>query len=173
MNIRRMLAGAAITAVAIVPFAGVGTASATATKPTTDNVIPIVRLDRHDPTVAHVYATYRCTIADPVNHPGHLWVSVKQNDKGSYDKSLEAEGSGFGGVAARWEDSHRNPVNCDGKFHISEFTVDQIEGKQAYKTLKRGLAYVQFCLFDDTTPQGNGTTDFGQPVSSMKWALAF
>jgi hypothetical protein len=174
MQIRRMLAGAAITAVAIVPFAGAGTASASVSSHSTKaQVIPIVRLDRHDPTTAHVYATYRCSVADPVNHPGHLWVSVKQNEKGSYDKSLEAEGSGFGGVAARWEDSHRDPINCDGRFHVAEFTVDQLEGKQSYQALKRGLAYVQFCLFDDTTPQGDGQTDFGQPVSSFQWALAF
>jgi hypothetical protein len=31
------------------------------------------------------------------------------------------------------------------------------------------LGVVQFCLFDDTTPKGNGTTDFGEPVSSMHW----
>ena len=34
----------------------------------------------------------------------------------------------------------------------------------------KGVAWVQFCLFDDTTPQGDGETDFGQPVSSMVWA---
>jgi hypothetical protein len=28
---------------------------------------------------------------------------------------------------------------------------------------------VQFCLFDDTTPRGNGEDDFGEPVSSMVW----
>ena len=43
------------------------------------------------------------------------------------------------------------------------------EDKQSYKTLKTGWAWVQFCLFDDTTPKGNGTTDFGEPVSSMLW----
>jgi hypothetical protein len=175
MKIRRMLAGAVIAATAVVPFVGSASASATTTgssHSTKAQVIPIIKLDRHDPSVAHVYAVYRCTVADPVNDPGHLWVSVKQSQSGRYDKSLEAEGSGFGGIAPRWEDSHRNPVNCDGRTHVSEFTVDQIEGKQAYETLKRGLAYVQFCLFDDTTPKGNGTTDFGQPVSSFVWSLA-
>jgi len=74
------------------------------------------------------------------------------------------------GFAARWEDSHRNPIQCDGKNHVARFTVDQLEDKSAYGTLVKGKAWVQFCLFDDTTPQGNGTTDFGQPVSSMVWA---
>jgi hypothetical protein len=175
MRIRRLVAGAVIAATAVVPLAAASTAGASYRPPaptTKAHVIPIVRLDRHDPSVAHVYATYRCTVADPVNNPGELWVSVKQSDSGRYDPAIAAEGSGFGGVAARWEDSHRNPVNCDGRTHVAAFTVDQIEGKQAYKTLKRGLAYVQFCLFDDTTPKGNGTTDFGVPVSSFVWSLA-
>ena len=73
-------------------------------------------------------------------------------------------------VAKRWSDSHRNPVVCDGKTHTSRFTVDQVEGKAGlYGTLVKGKAWVQFCLFDDTTPKGDGQTDFGQPVSSMVW----
>ena len=49
-------------------------------------------------------------------------------------------------------------------------TVDQIEGKSAWDTLTKGKAWVQFCLFDDTTPKGDGQTTFGEPVSSMVWA---
>ena len=169
MHIRRLLTGAAITAIGLVAFAG--PASANHGPPVTKaKVIGVVRIDRNDPSVAHVLAKYRCTIADPVNHPGHLWVSVKQNDAGTVDPAIEAEGSGETGTATRWEDSHRNEVNCNGKFHTRRFTVDQVEGKSAYDTLVKGHGWVQFCLFDDTTPQGNGTTDFGEPVSSMVWA---
>lgn len=174
MKVRTMLAGVAIAATALVPFVGTGSASATysrATPTTRAQVIPIVTIDRHDPSVAHVYATYRCTVADPAHNPAELWVSVKQNDAARYDPAVAAEGAGSTGVATRWEDSHRNQVTCDGRFHIAKFTVDQLEGKQSYQTLKRGLGYVQFCLFDDTTPKGNGTTDFGQPVSSLVWSV--
>ena len=61
------------------------------------------------------------------------------------------------------------PKNCDGKMHTERFTVDQVEGKAAWDTLAKGDGWVQFCLFDDTTPMGDGETDFGQPVSSMEW----
>ena len=62
-------------------------------------------------------------------------------------------------------------LDCDGRLHIGTFTIDQIEGKQGYDTLTRGLGWVQFCLFDDTTPKGDGETDFGEPISSMVWRI--
>lgn len=172
MKIRRLVAGVAVAATALVTLAGTASASvAPRHHSTTAKVIPIVTIDRRDPSVAHVTAIYRCTVADPVNNPGSLWISVKQNDAGSFDRSLTEEGAGWGGTATRWEDSHRNPVTCDGRTHVSRFTVDQVEGKQAYKTLTRGVAWVQFCLFDDTTPKGDGETDFGQPLSENTWAF--
>jgi hypothetical protein len=167
MDTRRIVAGASIMALALVTMSG--PAGAASKKATSAKVVGTVKIDRADPSVAHVLAQYRCTIADPVNHPGHLWVSVKQNDAGTVDPKVSEEGSGFGGTATRWEDSHRNEIRCDGKNHTERFDVDQVEGKQSYKTLTPGSAWVQFCLFDDTTPQGDGQTDFGQPVSSMVW----
>jgi len=166
MNLRRALVGLAVPGIAL----GLMAAPAAAKKaPTTSSkVVGTVHITGAG--VAEVQAQYTCTIADPVNHPGHLWVSVKQNAAGTEDAAVAGEGSGFGGIAARWEDSHRNPIQCDGKNHVARFTVDQVEDKSAYGALVKGQAWVQFCLFDDTTPQGNGTTDFGQPVSSMVWA---
>jgi hypothetical protein len=139
---------------------------------TSAKVVGTVKIDPNDPGTAYVLAQYTCTVADPVNDPGHLWVSVKQNDAGTFDPDVAGEGSGFFGIAARWEDSHRNPITCDGKNHTERFAVDQLEGKLSYGTLVKGQAWVQFCLFDDTTPKGDGVTDFGQPVSSMVWANA-
>jgi hypothetical protein len=171
MDKRRILAGVSIVAIALMT---VGPASAQGNPhgaTTSDKVVGTVKIDDSDPSVAYVLAQYTCTIADPENHPGHLWVSVKQNDAGTVDSTVAGEGSGFGGIATRWADSHRNDINCDGKNHVERFTVDQLEPKGAtYKTLIKGDAWVQFCLFDDTTPQGDGETDFGQPVSSMVWA---
>jgi hypothetical protein len=171
MKIRRLLAGAAITATALVTIAPAAGASSAGTNPkaTEAKVIGSVMIDPENPGVAYVLAQYRCTVADPVNDPSHLWVSVKQSADGAFDPELSEEGSGFGGTAARWEDSHRNPVDCDGRTHVDRFTVDQLEGKESYGTLTKGVAWVQFCLFDDTTPKGDGQTDFGQPVSSMVW----
>jgi hypothetical protein len=176
MRVRKVIAAATVAASTCIGFAGA--ASATPgntgngqTKVTSAEVIGVVKIDKSDPGVATVMARYRCTVADPVGDPSHLWVSVKQNAAGTFDPKLAEEGSGFGGTAARWEDSHRNPVDCDGKSHVGKFSVDQFEGKQGvWQTLTPGTAWVQFCLFDDTTPKGDGQTDFGQPVSSMVWA---
>jgi hypothetical protein len=177
MDTRRILAGASIVALAVVSLAGPASAKPTETKTqspgthlTSARVIGTVKIDRNDPSVAYVLAKYSCTIADPVNAPGHLWVSVKQNDDATVDPDVAGEGSGFGGIATRWEDSHRDAIQCDGKSHTQRFAVDQIEDKSSYQTLIKGKAWVQFCLFDHTTPQGDGQTDFGQPVSSMVWA---
>jgi len=163
-----LLLGALATTAVVVAGPALSAGAAGRGHGTTAKVVGTVKIDRSDPSVAHVLAQYRCTIADPVGNPGHLWVSVKQNDTGTKDPALAAEGSGGSGTATRWEDSHRNPVTCDGKTHTERFTVDQVE-VAGYKTLTKGVAWVQFCLFDDTTPKGNGTTDFGQPVSSMVW----
>jgi len=166
MHIRRLLVGAAIIATPIAIAAG----PASGAQGTTAKVVGTVKIDPTDPSVAYVLAQYRCTIANPTTHPGHLWVSVKQNNSGTVDSAVSAEESGFGtGAATRWEDSHRNDITCDGKTHTERFTVDQLEGKSSFGTLVKGQAWVQFCLFDDTTPQGDGGNDFGEPVSSMVW----
>jgi hypothetical protein len=136
---------------------------------TSAKVVGTVKIDKEHPRVAYVLAQYRCTVKDKKNDPAHLWVSVKQNNGGTRDPAIAAEGSGGSGVATRWLDSHRNTVICDGKNRVKRFTVDQVEGKSGYKKLIKGLAWVQFCLFDDTTPKGDGVTDFGQPVSSIVW----
>jgi hypothetical protein len=165
-----MLAGLAIAGTAAAGYAAAPLSSSPPSQSTTAKVVGTVKIDESNPGVAYVLAQYRCTIADPVNHPGHLWVSVKQNDAATFDPAVASEESGGNRIATRWEDSHRNPINCDGKTHVQRFAVDQLEGKQSYNTLTKGKAWVQFCLFDDTTPQGDGQTDFGQPVSSMVWA---
>jgi hypothetical protein len=166
MHLRRALTGLAIPGIALGLMASPAAAKSTPT--TSAKVVGTVHITGDG--TAEVQAQYTCTIADPVNHPGHLWVSVKQNTDGTVDPAVAGEGSGFGGIAQRWEDSHRDPVTCDGKNHVARFAVDQLEDKgRPYGTLVKGSAWVQFCLFDDTTPQGDGETDFGQPVSSMVW----
>jgi hypothetical protein len=169
MHIRRLLAGAAVATTALVSFVG-PVSAANGNHSTSAKVVGTVKIDRNNPGVAYVLAQYRCTVADPANDPAHLWVSVKQNEAGTVDSSVSDEGAGWGGTVARWEDSHRNEVNCDGKSHTQRFTVDQVEDKSSYGTLTTGQAWVQFCLFDDTTPKGDGVTDFGEPVSSLVWA---
>ena len=53
--------------------------------------------------VAQVHARYSCEVGN------HIWVSVKQSAKGDIDPDVAAEGSGFGGAASAWWQSHRVP----------------------------------------------------------------
>jgi hypothetical protein len=168
MQIRRLVAGAAVLATSLGTVGALATrASASPQRSTSAKVVGTVKIDPSDPSVAYVLAQYSCTA---VNESAELWVSVKQSATGAFDPAVAGESSGFGGIAARWEDSHRNAINCDGKNHVERFTVDQVEGKAGqWGTLTKGVGWVQFCLFDDTTPRGNGEDDFGEPVSSMVW----
>jgi hypothetical protein len=90
-------------------------------------------------TVADVHARYSCTFGD------HIWVSVKQSANGERDPAVSAEGSGFGGAAAAWWQSHRNTFTCDGKQHVASFTVDTVE-EGSRGQLQSGWAWVQFCI---------------------------
>ena len=54
-------------------------------------------------------------------------VSVKQGATGNIDPAVSAEGSGFGGAASAWWQSHRDSFTCDGKRHVAWFTVDTLE----------------------------------------------
>ena len=170
MKLTRTFAASTVAATAVVAL-GAPALAAPPTPSTFAQVVGTVKIDPTDPSVAYVLARYRCTVADPETDPAHLCVSVKQNQQGTVDPAISAPESGWGGTAYAWEDSHRNPVTCDGKTHTQRFTVDQVEGKDAWASLSKGQAWVQFCLFDDTTPKGDGQTDFGEPVSSMVWAF--
>jgi hypothetical protein len=90
-------------------------------------------------TVADVHVRYSCTFGD------HIWVSVKQSANGEIDPAVSAEGSGFGGAAAVWWQSHRNSFTCDGKRHVAWFTVDTVE-PGSHGQLQSGSAWVQFCI---------------------------
>jgi hypothetical protein len=89
--------------------------------------------------VAKVHARYSCDVGD------HIWVSVKQNAAADIDPSVSAEGSGFGGAASAWWQSHRGSFTCDGKRHVAWFTVDTVE-QGSRGQLKKGWGWVQFCV---------------------------
>jgi hypothetical protein len=108
------------------------------------------------PTTAEVTARYTCTgTSDQL----HLWVSVKQSADRTADPDLATEGSSQ--VAAAWSQSHTGVLllTCDGTNHVASFSVDH--GEQGFGTLAKGEAWVQFCLFDSTTPI--------EPVSDMEF----
>ena len=92
--------------------------------------------------VADVHARYSCDVGN------HIWVSVKQSASGDVDPAVAGDGSGFGGVAAVWWQSHRNTFTCDGKRHVAWFTVDTLEPGSRGE-LQSGSAWVQFCVTND------------------------
>ena len=95
-----------------------------------------------------------------------LWISAKQVADRSKDKRLTKEGSSS--ISASWLQSHRNPIKCDGKKHTKTFSMDVVENQfppespvQPPKVaLKKGWAYVQFCI---TAP---GTGEEGELTHS-------
>jgi len=94
-------------------------------------------------TVAQVHVRYSCDVGT------HLWVSAKQSASRAIDPAVSAEGAGFGGAAAAWWQSHRGSFTCDGQRHVAWFSVDTLEpGSRG--DLRRGWAWVQFCITTDT-----------------------
>jgi hypothetical protein len=131
-------------------------------------VISHVIIDKNDPTVGYVRVQYTC---QPGPDAPHLWVSVKQTADRTADPGLLEEGSGFGGVAAAWSQSHPSDINCDGKNHVQVFAVYQDEELYpggptvGYGSLARGDGYVQFCLF---TGEAEPTFVFDMAFRSVK-----
>jgi hypothetical protein len=103
--------------------------------------------------VARVHARYSCDVGN------HIWVSVKQSAAADIDPAVSAEGSGFGGEASAWWQSHRGSFTCDGKRHVAWFTVDTVE-EGSRGQLQKGWGWVQFCI----------TTDEGNSAIRMQWS---
>jgi hypothetical protein len=103
--------------------------------------------------VAQVHARYSCTVGT------HIWVSVKQSAAADIDPDVSAEGSGFGGAASAWWQSHRGSFTCDGKRHVSWFTVDTVEPGSRGQ-LRSGWGWVQFCI----------TTEEDLSAIRMQWS---
>jgi hypothetical protein len=103
--------------------------------------------------VARVHARYSCDVGN------HIWVSVKQSAARDIDPAISAEGSGFGGEASAWWQSHRGSFTCDGKRHVGWFSVDALEPGSRGQ-LRNGWGWVQFCV----------TTDEDLDAVRMQWS---
>jgi hypothetical protein len=134
-----IVAGALI---ASIPLVGVGPAGATPAFGA--RLLGPVVIDKGDPSVAYVHAKYVCDEAQ--NAAWHLWVSLKQNDEGTRDPSLEQEGSST--VAATWLQRHPVRFVCDGAWHTRWFTINTVE--QGFGKAVDGVGWLQFCLIDFT-----------------------
>jgi hypothetical protein len=89
-------------------------------------------------TSATLRVKYRCDVGDT------LWISAKQVASGKKDRGLEQEGSSA--LASAWWQSHRNPVECDGDWHRTTFTLDTVEEGSKGTFVDDGKAYIQFCV---------------------------
>jgi hypothetical protein len=148
---RKLLVTAALAGLAVFGAAAPAAVAAPA-HATSAQLVGVVH--QTGPTTAQVSARYTCNGAAE-----HLWVSVKQTADRTADPALANEGSS--GIAAAWSQSHAGVAQlvCDGKNHVVTVMVDQTE--QGFGTLAKGDAWVQFCLFDATTPVA--------PVSDMEF----
>src|SRR3954447_3258276 len=103
-------------------------------------------------TQARLTVRYSCTAGN------HLWVSLKQSASGRRNRAIQNEGSGQGHVSATWLDSHRETATCDGRRRTAQLYVDQAEpGK--YGHLRRGVAWLQFCVTNQTDPNNPEAAD--------------
>jgi len=147
-SVRRFLIIAAVATMALVGAAPASAQDESFTFGDADVIGPVhVRGD-----VARVHARYSCDVGS------HLWVSVKQSATGDIDPAVAAEGSGFGGAASAWWQSHRGSFTCDGKRHVAWFTVDTLEPGSRGQ-LQSGWGWVQFCI----------TTDEDLSAIRMEW----
>ncbi len=88
-------------------------------------------------------ATLRVRYTCAAGESQGLWVSAKQVKSRKRAKALTKEGSSK--ISAAWYQSHRNTFTCDGTTRTQTFTIDKVEpGSKG--TLRKGKAYVQFCL---------------------------
>ncbi len=102
------------------------------------------KIKRHG-DVASLKVRYTC--APPAGEaPKILWLSLKQAKGGKKDPALEQEGSSQQSKA--WYQIHRSLV-CDGTQRTATFPVDKAE--QGKGRLRKGVAYVQWCVIAETS----------------------
>ena len=102
-----------------------------------------------DGSKAFILGKYRCYGGETGTH---LWVSVKQGpglSEPDHTSSADADA---------WYDTNWNfendpaglTVDCDGHWHVTRYTL-----KRVFGDLTDGPAFVQFCLFDNTSTDDN------------------
>ena len=155
--VKSTLAGSA-AAVLVLGSAAISPAAAKP-KPYEDPEVAWVGNNVHvaaDGSAAYVIGKFRCFGGSTGTH---LWVSVKQ---GPDISEPDHTGSSY---ADAWYDTNWNFENseagltndCDGHWHVTRVTLKQVFGE-----LVDGPAYVQFCLFDNTSTEDNFPQGFAQ-----------
>lgn len=138
MKTRALAAAAALSVLA--PLGVLATSTAASADPYANASVRNY-IVRTGPNTATVSATYVCP------EGFHLWISAKQSSTGRYDARLQGEGSSA--LSAAWQESHPTNFTCDGVRRTQSFTIHNFE--QGFGSLRRGVAWVQFCLIGENT----------------------
>jgi hypothetical protein len=165
--LKRVATVTALAGSVVLGLAGV----ANACPPSTAYHAPEVAWVHHvdaGPDSATLLAKYRCWGG---NEGTHLWVSLKQGGGIKGDPNALAQQEGTSTLADAWYDSHpEGVVVCNAKWQVQEFTVNRELANPKntahpgdWNSLKKGHAFLQFCLFDSTgNPMGaDPTKGFG------------
>lgn len=144
---RKRLAIATLSLVAVASLGLIGTAGAAPKADQTAKIIGKVKINKDG--TGTVKARYLCREGED----WHLWVSAKQSADGSRAENLTNE-AGFSGIAATWLQQHPTNFRCDGKWHTQKFVIDKTEPGPGGQTIGRGNlvpgdAWVQFCLISE------------------------
>ena len=145
-----------LSAIVIASAPLLGVAPAEAAPAAKAQIIGPIQISSGDPSVAFVKARYIC---QPGEGEQWLWVSAKQSATGRPDQALRAEGSSE--AAAGWLQNHPlGEFTCDGTWQTDTFMINtdpDMVGQAGKGELRRGVAWVQFCLFDG---QGNFINEY-------------
>ena len=145
----------AATALAVAASLGSIATAGAAPEPREPQASVLGNIKTNDDGTASVKAQYVC-------HSGfHLWVSAKQSESGEQDEALEGEGSSQ--IAAAWLQDHPSEFTCNGKPQTDRFEINTEPepefGVEGFGELKRGWAWVQFCLIGEN----------GEFISESRW----
>jgi opacity protein-like surface antigen len=108
---------------------------------------------------ASLVAKYRCYGG---NEGTHLWVSLKQGGgiTGKTDEEL-SQLEGTSQLARAWYDTNvvdptTVTLTCNGRWQVQRYTVGREKDQ-----LRRGTAFMQFCLFDSTADPAGEDLSYG------------
>jgi hypothetical protein len=147
-------AAALLVATAIIAFAMAPRPSSAAPAPPVSpsptagpTSVDILKVYRTGTSTATIIAAYRCTGSSDA---AVMWASVAQGANADADETLMHGKPSKSAVA--WSQSSANEPDCDGRTHIDNLKVDQVE--RGFGTLSKGLGWVQVWLYDAQHPVG-------------------
>jgi hypothetical protein len=101
-----------------------------------------------DGSTAYINGKYNCVGGRTGTH---LWVSVKQGPGLDDEHTSSSDADAWYDTNWNFENSETGlTVDCDGHWHVTRYEL-----RQEFGELVDGTAFVQFCLFDNTSTDDN------------------